>query len=213
MREVSNLTTNENTNVENSNTENREEELKKLITALFHRTTVALKTEFPEYEVSGHVRHHQVFGPFFAFDLKLNDKQYSCGFMFNELIEKHKDFEHAKQWLASFFIDMIDEEVSKPFPTEAKNAEEANAMIRDIVLPHCLKSITEEFGENKVHVKLSNHEKLGGILESGFVNITTGKNICGVPVNLLLALYLLNRDCADLVINGLYKIQEEANKA
>ena len=202
------MTTNANPNTDT----NRDEELKKVIAALYHRTTQLIKEEFPEYNVSGHVRYHNYLGPFLVFELKNEAEQshYSCGFLFNELAEKLKDPNHAKQWIASFYVDMMDENVNKPLPTEPKDAEEANAIIRDVVLPYCLKSLREEFGDNVAHVKFTNHPKAGAILEAGIPSIKDGHNVCAIPINLLLALYLLNRDCAELIINGLYKLRKDA---
>lgn len=207
--EVGNLTTNTNTNSET----NKDEQLEKVIPALFHRSKALLNIEFPQYKITGHVRQHHFLGPFLAFELieDNNDTTYACGFMFNELLERHKDKDDAKQWLASFFIDMIDEQVNKPLPLEPKNGEEANALIQDVVLPYTLKSIREEFGETKIHVRFTQHPKAGPVLEAGFPDIPPGNKVCAIPVNLLLALYLLNRDCAEPIINGLYALQEEAH--
>jgi hypothetical protein len=53
------------------------------------------------------------------------------------------------------------------------------------------------------------HEQAGPVLEAGFPAIKEGNNVCAMPFHLLLTMQLLNRDPADPVVNGLYKIRKE----
>lgn len=190
---------------------NRQEEAKKLVVALYTRTLQMLQAEFASFQVEGQILNDAKMGPLFAYRLKeeKSDKEYACGFFINELLEKHKDTEAAKQWLASFFIDMINEGNSKPFPMPPKSQEESKKLFDEIIVPHCGKSVREEFMLENVYVNLSMHAQAGPVLEAGFPSIKEGNNVCAMPFHYLLTLYLLNRDPSDALINGLYKIREE----
>jgi hypothetical protein len=190
----------------------REEEAKKLVTAIYTVTQQMLQAEFPAYQVEGQIMNNSLLGPIIAYRLKSNDtkKEYACGFFINELLEKHRDPELAKQWLASFYIDLINEGPSgKPLPEPPKTNEESKKLFDEVIVPHCAKSARDEFPMEQVYVNLSMHEQAGPVLEAGFPAIKEGNNVCAMPFHLLLTMQLLNRDPADPVVNGLYKIRKE----
>jgi len=198
-------------NENNEKKEKLQDDAKKLIAEIYNRSLKMLQMEFDGFHIEGQLINHSSFGPLFAYQLndRNNDNRYACGFLINELLEKHKDAASAKQWLASFFIDMIDEQISKPLPTPPQSQEESKKLFDQHILPHCMKSVRDEFSTEKVYVNLSVHEKAGPVLETGFPAITEGNNICAMPIPYLLTLYLLNRDPAEPLINGLYLIREK----
>lgn len=199
------------TDVNENKDTNREEETKKLIVAIYNRSLQMLQVEFDNFQIEGQIINHGTFGPLFAYQLKESDSdnRYACGFLINELLEKHKDAGRAQQWLASFYIDMIDEQVSKPLPVPPQSQDEGKKLFDEKIMPHCVKSVREEFSAEQVYINLSVHEKVGPVLEAGFPVIKDGNNVCAMPLQYLLTLYLLNRDPAEPLINGLYKIREE----
>jgi len=203
------MTTDVNDN--NEKKEKLQEDAKKLIAEIYNRSLKMLQMEFDSFQVEGQILNHSSFGPLFAYQLKdhKSDNKYACGFLINELLEKHKDAAKAQQWLASFFIDMIDEQVSKPLPTPPQNQEDSKKLFDQHILPHCMKAVREEFNTEKVYVNLSVHEKAGPVLETGFPDIKDGNNVCAMPIPFLLTLHLLNRDPADPLVNGLYLIREQ----
>jgi len=203
------MTTDVNDNHEKK--EKLQEDAKKLIAEIYNRSLKMLQIEFDSFQVEGQILNHSSFGPLFAFQLKdrKSDNKYACGFLINELMEKHKDAARAQQWLASFFIDMIDEQVSKPLPTPPQNQEDSKKLFDEHILPHCMKAVREEFSTEKVYVNLSVHEKAGPVLETGFPDIKDGNNVCAMPIPFLLTLHLLNRDPAEPLVNGLYLIREQ----
>ncbi|MCM3631935.1 MULTISPECIES: hypothetical protein [Paenibacillus] len=195
----------------NENQDKKIEEAKKLISTIYSRSLKMLQLEFESFQVEGRIMNHPGFGPLFAYQLKDNDsdKQYACGFLMNEMLEKHKDAARAQQWLASFFIDMIDEQVSKPLPTPPQSQEESKKLFDQQIMPHCASSVREEFNTEKLYINISVHEKVGPVLEAGFPSIKDGNNVCAMPIQYLLTLYLLNRDPAEPLVNGLYLIREQ----
>lgn len=199
------------TDVNENKDKKREEETKKLIAALYSRSLQMLQAEFDHYEIKGQIINHSSFGPLFAYQLQENNSEnkYACGFFINELLEKHKDAARAQQWLASFFIDMLDEQVSKPLPKPPQSQDESKKLIDEHVIPHCIQSVRAEFALEKVYVNLAMHEKAGPVLEAGFPTIKEGNNVCAMPIPYLLTLYLLNRDPAEPLVNGLYNIREQ----
>ncbi|MGO4372331.1 hypothetical protein AB4Z21_16480, partial [Paenibacillus sp. MCAF20] len=70
-------------------------------------------------------------------------------------------------------------------------------------------AIRSEFAPEKVHVGLDMHPEQGPVLEAGFPSIIDGNNVCAVPLHLLFTHLMMNRDPAELLIQGLYKIREE----
>jgi len=200
------------TDVNPNQDKKREEEAKKLVAAIYGRTLQMLQIEFAEFKVEGQIIHHLSLGPLFAYQLKSNDSDahYACGFLINELLEKHKDAARAQQWLASFYIDMIDEGVSKPLPKPPQSKEESTKLFDQVIMPHCMQSVRDEFQDEKVHIGLSLHEKAGPVVEAGFPSIKEGNNVCAMPIQYLLTLHLLNRDPAEPIVNALYRIREES---
>ncbi|MFS0726978.1 hypothetical protein [Paenibacillus sp. 1P07SE] len=188
----------------------REEEAKKIIVAVHNRSLQMLQGDFDAYKVEGQIINHPNFGPMFVYRLKENegDKEYACGFFMNEMLKKHQEAGRAGQWLASFYIDMIAEGVSRPLLKPPSNKEEAKKVLDEHIVPHCARSVQEEFG-TEAKVGFNMHKQAGPVLEAGFPHLKDGNNACAMPLQFLLTLHLMNRDPSEPLINGLYKIQEE----
>ncbi|MFC6331064.1 hypothetical protein ACFP56_00400 [Paenibacillus septentrionalis] len=203
------MTTNANEN--NEKKEQLNDDAKKLIAELYNRSLKMLQIEFEGYQVKGQLINHPNFGPLFAYQLTDNSTEnvYACGFFINEMLEKHKDAATAQQWLASFFVDMISEQVSKPLPIPPQTQEESKKLLDQHIIPHCLTSVREEFSTEKVYVNIAMHEKAGAVLEAGFPDIKEGNNVCAMPIPYLITLHLMNRDPAEPLVNGLYLIREQ----
>ncbi|SFF07341.1 hypothetical protein SAMN04487969_11323 [Paenibacillus algorifonticola] len=206
------MTTENEVSEEEQQSENpQEQEAKQIILAVYARTLQMLQAEFETYQVEGQIINNPNYGPLFAYRLKEADadKEYACGFFINELLEKHKDAERASQWLASFYIDMIDSGISKPLQTPPGSEDDTKKLFDEYIVPHCAKSVREEFSPEQVYVDLDMHEQIGPVLEAGFPAIKDGNNVCAMPFHYLLTLHLMNRDPADPLVHGLYKIREE----
>lgn len=201
------------TETNNNETENkqREEETKKLITAIYSRSLQMLQVEFDNCQVEGQIMNHPAYGPLFVYRLKdtSSGNEYACGFLINELLEKHKDAGNAQQWLASFFVDMVDVGADKPLPKPPTKQEETKKLVDEQIVPYCIKAVRQEFMLEKVYTNLGVHEKVGPVLEAGFPAFKDGNNVVAIPLQYLMTLYLLNRDPAEPLVNGLYKIREE----
>lgn len=193
----------------------REEEAKKIIVAIHSRSLQMLQTDFDAYQVEGQIINHPNFGPMFVYRLKEKegDKEYACGFFMNEMLQKHQDPGRASQWLASFYIDMIEAGVSRPLLAPPADQEAAKKLLDEQVVPFCATAVREEFGPDQVQVGFNMHKQAGPVLEAGFPQFKDGNNACAMPLQYLMTLHLMNRDPSDPLINGLYKIQEEHEEA
>ncbi|WP_276354735.1 hypothetical protein [Cohnella caldifontis] len=180
-----------------------------LIAAVRHNGSVALRTRFEEVE--GEVVRHNVYGPLFVYRVKDEAGDvYACGFFLRELIVKfQRSTEAAEQWMASFFFEMMKTKGGKQLPNPPQSEDEAKEIVDKVLVPQCMAAVNEEFAPEQMHVGLAMDEQLGPVLEAGFPAIRDGNNVCALPLHVLLAHYLLNRDPSELLVQGLYKIREE----
>jgi hypothetical protein len=187
------------------------EEIQRLIGALHNNTIHALTSMFEGDEVDGQVMNHELYGPIFTYRIQVKEDghAYVCGFFMRELLDKFQNNADPAIWLASFFYDLMKGEGSKLLPQPPQSEDEAKQLIDGIIVPHCAKSIREEFDQEQVYVDLEFNEQHGPVLEAGFTAITDGNNVCALPIHILISHYLLNRDPAEPIIQGLYKIREE----
>ncbi|GIO13788.1 hypothetical protein J19TS2_33430 [Cohnella xylanilytica] len=207
-KENSNTTPSEETN------SNHNEQLLELIKNLYQHSIQALKSQFEDSEVEGQVVQHDVYGPLFTFRVK-NDQGdwYACGFFLRELLANFQQNKNPALWLGSFFVDLMKVPGGVMLPKPPQSEEEAKALMDGTILPHCFSAVKEEFEPEEVYAGLDLHQEHGPVLEAGFPKYKEGNNVCAMPLHLLLAHYLLNRDPADLLVQGLYRILEEQEKA
>ncbi|MBW7473929.1 hypothetical protein K0T92_04175 [Paenibacillus oenotherae] len=202
---------NEKTNEEvNSNQETiSEEKYVELIKAVYHNGLVALKQHFDEVE--GQVINKEIYGPVFVYRVMDDSNNgYECGFFLRELVAKFQSDGDPSEWMASFFVELMRTEGGKLLPTPPASEDEAKVFIDKVLVPQVITSIREEFAPQQVHADLDwNKEHSGIVFEAGFPEIKEGNNVCAFPLHVLFTQLLLNRDPADLVIQGLYKIREE----
>ncbi|QGG55610.1 hypothetical protein [Paenibacillus sp. B01] len=187
-----------------------EEELQQMIAALYQHGELALRSFYQdEYEVDGQVVNHPMYGPLFTYRLlDANKNPHSVGFFMNELVHNFQKNEDPALWMSSFFVDILRGERSR-LPPPPQNEEEAKYLFDQIIVPHCAKMCRAEFEDEPVHVDIDIHPDHGPVVEAGFPSIREGNNVVAMPFHYLLALHLLNRDTADPLITGLYKIREE----
>lgn len=211
---MNNETTHENEEVTNeneeatNNTTMSEEDTTKLLKAVHHNGLVALRMHFQDVE--GQILNMEAYGPVFVFHVKTEqDQVYSCGFFLRELIARFQSGKDPAAWMASFFVELMKTEGGKPLPKPPASEEEAKAIIDNVLVPHCINEITEEFAPEKVHVGLAWNEKLGPVFEAGFPSIIEGNNVCAFPLHLLLTHLQLNRDPSELLVQGMYNIRKE----
>ncbi|WP_051318475.1 hypothetical protein [Cohnella thermotolerans] len=207
-------TTKQNTTHEEEAAKANNEKLLELIRNLHQASLQALKSEFAEYEVDGQVGHHEIYGPLFTYRIKNEEGAgYACGFFLRELLHNFQQNRNPALWLSSFFVDLMKVPGGVLLPRPPQSEDEAKAMIDGTILPHCYSAIKEEFGSEEVYTGLAMNEEHGPVLEAGFPKYREGNNVCAMPLHLLLAHYLMNRDPADLIIQGLYRILEEQENA
>ncbi|MNO53684.1 hypothetical protein D3C76_441360 [compost metagenome] len=211
---MTNEITNENEEITNENEETTndpamsEEDMNKLVMAVHHNGLVALRVHFQDVE--GQVLNMEAYGPVFVFHVKSElDHVYSCGFFLRELIARFQSGKDPAAWMASFFVDLMKIEGGKTLPKPPSSEEEAKAIIDNVLVPQCIKEITEEFAPEDVHVGLAWNEKLGPVFEAGFPAISDGNNVCAFPLHLLLTHLQLNRDPSELLVQGMYNIRKE----
>ncbi|MGO4346150.1 hypothetical protein AB4Z45_11755 [Paenibacillus sp. MCAF9] len=203
---INNETTNEEVNSKDSAM--TEEKWAELIKAVHHNGIVALKMQFNDVE--GQVLNHEAYGPVFVFHVKdESDSVYSCGFFLHELVNRFQSGNDPAVWMASFFVDLMENEGGKPLSQAAASEEEAKAVIDKILVPQCITAVTEEFAPEQVHAGLAWNEEHGPVFEAGFPTIKDGNNVCAIPLHLLLTHLQLNRDPAELLIQGMYNIRNE----
>ncbi len=184
------------------------EDWTKLVNAVYHNGTVALKMHYSEVE--GQIVNAEVYGPIFVYHVKDEEgSTYSCGFFLRELIARFQSGNDPAMWMSSFFVNLMENKGGKELPKPATNQEEANAMMDKSIIPHCIKEVKEEFAPEEVHAGLALNEEHGPVFETGFPAIREGNNVCAFPLHLLLMHYQINRDPAEILIQGLYKIKEE----
>lgn len=206
------MTTNNHLTEEEVQQENakREEEARQIIMGVYERTLQTLQNEFEQYGVEGQIINNGHYGPIYTFQLTNQEgRNFSCGFFINELLEKYRTGIDAGGWLSSFYVDLIRNGESRPLPQPPQSEDETKELFDGYIVPHCAGALREEFAPEQVYVDLDIHEQAGPVLEAGFPAIREGNNVCAMPFHYLLTLYLLNRDPADPLIQGLYKIREE----
>ncbi|MFF2481902.1 hypothetical protein [Paenibacillus sp. NPDC058071] len=200
-----------NTNIDNNSEKGQQatpEQMMELVKAVYHNGTVALKMFFDEVE--GQVLNQENYGPVFVFQVKdeANDS-YACGFFLHELVAKFQSGGDPAQWMASFYFEMMKNGGGKPLPTPPADEEGAKAFIDNQLVPLCINAVRSEFEPETVHAGLDFNPQFGPVFETGFPTIRDGNNVCAVPLHLLYTHMMLNRDPAELLIQGLYKIREE----
>ncbi|WP_040948766.1 hypothetical protein [Gorillibacterium massiliense] len=211
------MTTNQNDGQNEQNTQNENEqhdqntiskEEVEAINTWFQSIRDLLQNQFPECKVEGQVARHAAYGPLLAYSLAKDGKSYATGFFLNELIHQFRNNSNPVLWVSSFFVDMLREETPRPLPAPPQTEEEFKHLVDNVIVPHCATSVREEFAPEEVHVDLDLHPEHGPVLEAGFPTITAGNNVVAMPLHLLIAFYLMNRDPSDGLIQGLYKIKE-----
>lgn len=211
------MTTNQDQSNEQANNDNNanaanNEQLMELIKSLYTHSVQALQSEFGDV-VDGQVAQHEVYGPLFTFRVKNEQGDgYACGFFLRELLANFQPGKNPALWLSSFFVDLMKVPGGVLLPKPPQSEEEAKEVIDKRILPYCFSQIKEEFGE-EVYAGLDLHQEYGPVLEAGFPKYKDGNNVCAMPLHLLLAHYLLNRDPADLIVQGLYRILDEQENA
>ncbi len=184
-----------------------EEKLVELIKAVHHNGIVALKSHFDEVE--GQVQNLKAYGPVFVFHVKDEEGSvYSCGFFLRELVARFQSGNDPALWMASFFVDLMETKGGKGLPKPAASEDEAKAIIDKVLVPQCMKAVTEEFAPEKVHAGLEWNEQHGPVFEAGFPAIKEGNNVCAFPLHLLFTYLQLNRDPGELLVQGLYTIRK-----
>lgn len=177
-----------------------------LLKAVHHNGLVALKSHFNDVEAQ--ILNFEAYGPVFVFHVKDDiGSVYSCGFFLRELIARFQSGNDPALWLSSFFVDLMDIKGGKALPQPASNEEEAKAIIDKILVPQCIKAVTEEFAPEPIHAGLAWNEQHGPVFETGFPTIIEGNNVFAMPLHLLLTYLQLNRDPGELLIHGLYEIR------
>lgn len=200
----------DNTEANNNSEANNNEKLMELIRNVFTHSIQLLKAEFGEDKVDGQVSQHPNYGPLFTFLVKNEQGEgYACGFFMRELLANFQKNKNPSLWLSSFFVDLMKAPGGVLLPKPPQSEEEAKAVIDKEILPYCYVAIKQEFSPEEVYTGLDLNEEHGPVLEAGFPKYREGNNVCAMPLHLLLANYLLNRDPADLIIQGLYRILEE----
>ncbi|RKP55035.1 hypothetical protein D7Z26_07335 [Cohnella endophytica] len=200
---------NETTNAEVDNNQiDSEEKWTELVKAVHHNSLVSLRTHFDDVE--GQVLNQEVYGPVFVYQVKDNSGNgYACGFFLRELVAKFQSGSDAAQWMASFYFELMKTEGGKLLPNPPASEDEAKAIIDKVLVPQCIAAVQEEFAPEQVHAGLDWNQDHGPVFEAGFPSIRDGNNVCAFPLHLLYTHLLLNRDPADLLLQGMYKIREE----
>ncbi|WP_256762102.1 hypothetical protein [Cohnella sp. WQ 127256] len=203
---MNNETTNEEVNSSQETDSN--EKWAELIKAVQHNGLVSLRTHFDQVDVQ--VLNQDIYGPVFVFQVKDDsNNEYACGFFLRELVTQFQSGGDPAEWMASFFVDLMKTEGGKLLPKPPASEDEAKALIDKVLVPQCIEAVQAEFAPEKVHAGLDWNQDHGPVFEAGFPAIREGNNVCAFPLHLLFTHLLLNRDPADVLLQGLYKIKEE----
>ncbi|MBD2846675.1 hypothetical protein IDH44_15865 [Paenibacillus sp. IB182496] len=179
-----------------------------LLKAVYQNGITALRQFFPE--VAGKVLNQERFGPVFVFQVKDEEQRVcACGFFLQELVAHFQSGKDPAQWMASFYFDLMDQGEARPLPKPPAGEEETKALIDKTIVPHCIAAVREEFAPEQVRAGLGIVPKQGPVFEAGFPGIKDGNNVCAVPLHVMMTHHLLNRDPAELVIQGLHSIREQ----
>ena len=185
-----------------------EDNMVELLKAVHHNGIVSLKKHFNE--VQGQVLNLEAYGPVFVYHVKDDSNDvYSCGFFLRELVTKFQSGNDPAIWMASFFYELMKNKGGKVLPQPASSEDEAKAIIDKVLVPKCIAEVREEFAPEEVHTSLEWNQEYGPIFEAGFPAIKEGNNVCAFPLHLLFTHLQLNRDPAELLVQGLYKIRKE----
>lgn len=192
----------------NQQPEMTQEDWTELVNAVHHNSLVALRMKFEQVE--GQVLNMEAYGPVFVYQVKDADNDgYSVGFFLRELVARFQSGNSPEVWLASFFYELMKIKGGKALPAPPQSEEEAKAVIDNVLVPHCIAAVQEEFAPEEVHAGLAWNEEHGPVFETGFPTITEGSNVCAIPLHVLLTHLQLNRDPAELLVQGLYHIRRE----
>ncbi|MFC3747683.1 hypothetical protein [Paenibacillus sp. GCM10012306] len=192
----------------NKQPEMSEEDWTELLKAVHHNSLVALRMKFQDVE--GQVLNMEAYGPVFVYNVKdESGNGYSCGFFLRELVARFQSGNKPEVWLASFFYEMMKTPGGKALPKPPESEDEAKAVIDNVLVPHCIAAVQEEFAPQQVHAGLAWSQEHGPMFETGFPEITEGSNVCAIPLHVLLTHLQLNRDPAELLVQGLYHIRKE----
>lgn len=192
----------------NQQPEMTEEDWAELVNAVHHNSLVALRMKFEQVE--GQILNMEAYGPVFVYQVKDADNDgYSVGFFLRELVARFQSGNSPEVWLASFFYELMKIKGGKALPAPPQSEEEAKAVIDNVLVPHCIAAVQEEFAPEEVHAGLAWNEEHGPVFETGFPTITEGSNVCAIPLHVLLTHLQLNRDPAELLVQGLYHIRRE----
>ncbi|WP_438350295.1 hypothetical protein ACP8HI_06450 [Paenibacillus sp. FA6] len=203
---INNKTTNEEVN--NNQETISEENMVELLKAVHHNGIVSLKKHFNE--VQGQVLNLEAYGPVFVYHVKDDSNDiYSCGFFLRELVARFQSGNDPAIWMASYFFELMKNKGGKALPQPASSEDEAKAIIDKVLVPKCIAEVREEFAPEEVHAGLAWNQEQGPIFEAGFPAIKEGNNVCAFPLHLLFTHLQLNRDPAELLVQGLYKIRKE----
>lgn len=189
-----------------------EAEFRQVVQALHENGLKALRFKFEDEQVDGQVLNHEVYGPIFTFKIETRDGgKYATGFFMREMLQTFQNNDDPALWMSSFFFDLMEgnEGQDKLLPMPPQSEDDAKALIDNVIVPYCAKAIREEFPDEQVYVDLDLHEEHGPVLEAGFTSISDGNNICALPLHVLIAHHLLNRDPAEPMVSGLYRIRKE----
>ncbi|MGO4346114.1 hypothetical protein AB4Z45_11570 [Paenibacillus sp. MCAF9] len=194
--------------VNSEETEMSKEEWAELIKAVYDNGLAALRIQYNDVEAQ--VSNFHDYGPVFIFHVKdESGSRYSCGFFLHELLNRFQSDNDPAVWMSSFFVELMETKGGKPLPKPATNEAEAKAIIDNILVPECIKAVTEEFAAEQVHAGLAWKEDHGPVFEAGFPALTGGNNICAISLHFLLIHLQLNRDPGDLLIQEMYNIRKE----
>lgn len=189
-------------------TNDNNEKMVELLKAVYHNGMTALKMFFEE--VAGQIVNQERYGPIFVFQVRDASKSvYACGFFLQELIQRFQSGNDPAQWLSSFFFEMMKQEGGKGLPNPPSGEEETKALIDKTLVPHCIAAVREEFAPEQVHAGLGFVPEHGPVFEAGFPSIKDGNNVCAIPLHVLITHHLLNRDPAEILVQGLYNIREQ----
>lgn len=189
--------------------EKRRQDQQEQIQSWFNHVQQTLVDQFEGSEVDGQIAIHPKYGHLFLYRLNLGGNSYESGFLLTELVRNFQLKGDPGQWLSSFFVELIDNPERTSLPEQPQSEEEAKRIIDEKVIPNCTAAIQEEFPDQEVSINVQPHPEHGLVLAAGFLSIEDEDNTYAMPLGYLLTLYLLNRDPAEPVIQGLYRLQEE----
>lgn len=183
-------------------------ELDEKIQAWFNHVQRVLQEQFEDYEVAGQIAKHEVYDYLFFYQLIKEDKVFQCGFFLNELVKRFQSNNNPELWISSFFMDLVQTNVSQPLPAQPESDEDARKILDGQILPLIVKNMQEEFPEGSVEYAIGMHPDMGLVIESGFPAIKEGNNTCVIPLQYLMMLYMFNRDPSEPVMQALDTLYE-----